>query len=122
VWSDFVVVDSPVFDDLLGLVDGLEPVFVQTFISESSVEGFDITVLLRFSGLDEGVFNLVTVAPLIQGNTGKLRSIIGVDTLRFASEFYEVVEYPADSMSADRAVQFDPKTLTSVIVDYGEHA
>lgn len=45
MWPLFIIVDPPVFNDPLCLVEAGEPAQVQAFLPEAPVEAFDISVL-----------------------------------------------------------------------------
>jgi len=64
VGPDFVVVLTPVGDCRLGLVQRFEPLLVQAFIAEPSVEAFDVAVLQWPAGFDQDVPNPMGVRRL----------------------------------------------------------
>ena len=47
-----VVFLTPGFDDRFSVFQADKPVFVQTFVTQTSVERFDVGILIRFAGLD----------------------------------------------------------------------
>ena len=53
VRPDAVVVPSPVLDEHLRFLKGVEDLCIQEFISELAIEGFDIAVLPGTTGFDE---------------------------------------------------------------------
>lgn len=46
MWSSLVVIDWPVFDDISGILQIREPVYVQALIAKTPVETFDRGVLV----------------------------------------------------------------------------
>ena len=52
-----VVFLPPSFDDNLGVLQTGEPVFVQGFIPEAAIEGFDVGVLVGFPRLNQEQFD-----------------------------------------------------------------
>ena len=46
MWSDGVVVDAPLFDDDLCLLQGVKDLAIQEFVSQSGVEAFAIPVFV----------------------------------------------------------------------------
>ena len=63
MWPELVVVLPPDRCGAPGLVQRLEPLFVQTFIPELAVEALDIAVLHRPARLDQDVPDAVAVCP-----------------------------------------------------------
>jgi len=61
-----VVLDPPVLDELLSLLEAHEVVLVQAFLPELPIEGFNITVLNGLAGPDEVELHIVAVSPFIQ--------------------------------------------------------
>ncbi len=53
MWTHSVVVLSPRFDLSLGILDVEEPVLVQTFQAEPAVEGFAVSIVHGFPGLEK---------------------------------------------------------------------
>ena len=54
-----VVVNSPGFNDCLGLRQVFEPVLVQMFIPQPSAKTLDVSVLYRLPRIDKVQFHLV---------------------------------------------------------------
>lgn len=46
------------------MVEADEPVLVEAFITQPSVKGFDVRVLVRLTGLDQTKGDAVTMCPL----------------------------------------------------------
>ena len=61
--TDLVATLAPLSDDGLGLSERFEPVFVETFISELSVEAFDVCILGGLYWLDQNVFDALGLCP-----------------------------------------------------------
>jgi|TARA_B100002003_G_scaffold246025_1_gene274876 hypothetical protein len=53
MWPDVVVMMPPLVNDLAGIVESPEPMFVQTIVSECSVEAFYKRILHWLAGLNE---------------------------------------------------------------------
>ena len=49
MWSDGVVVDAPLFDDDLCLLQGVKDLAIQELVSEAGIEGLAVSVLPRRS-------------------------------------------------------------------------
>ena len=56
VWSDCVVVDPPLFDDDLCLLQGVEDFAIKQFVPEAGIEAFTVSVLPRRAGFNVGGF------------------------------------------------------------------
>src|SRR3974377_1819811 len=54
VWADRVVVPPPALDDDLSFSQRVEDLAIEQFISKTSIEAFDVTVLPRAARLDVG--------------------------------------------------------------------
>ena len=57
VRSDLVVVLSPRFDDISGLILGFKPVLIEALIPESAVKALDVSVLSRTARLNQDVLD-----------------------------------------------------------------
>ena len=58
-----------------------EPVFIETFIPEPSVEGFDVGVLIGLAWLNQKQLNTSLVGPAQHGFAAELFAVIGPDSL-----------------------------------------
>jgi len=67
VWSRPIVVHPPALDDLPGILQADEPVFIETFDPEPAVEAFHIGVLHGLPQLDELQLDSLLVRPGVQG-------------------------------------------------------
>ena len=72
-----VVILPPGFDNLDCIVDRLEPVHVQAFISEGSVKRLDIGVVSRFSGPREVYADSMVTGLGVDHINGKFGAIVG---------------------------------------------
>ena len=52
MWPDVVVVVAPEGQGPAGICQTVEDLFVETFVAQTAVEGLDVAVLLRLSGVD----------------------------------------------------------------------
>ena len=64
-------------------MDRQEPIGIQTFISEGSVETFNEAVLLRCTRFDEVKINAVLLAPVVLLLACEFRVVIASDPLQF---------------------------------------
>ncbi len=70
-----VVIEPPAFDGFARVVEGEEPVFIQTFLAELAVEAFWIAVLRWSARSDEVQPHVVFVSPLIERFRGEFRPL-----------------------------------------------
>ena len=70
-----VVVVAPCRNQMAGMAQGWEQVFVQALIPQSSVEAFDQAVLHRFSRRDVVPFHLAILLPLEHGVRRQLGAV-----------------------------------------------
>ena len=71
-----------------------QPVLVQTFISEATVERFDVGVLIRFTGLDQTPLHMVCMRPFQHRVPGELLPVVGPDDLGIAAMLADAIENP----------------------------
>src|SRR5205823_9404161 len=76
VWSAFVVILPPQFDERTRLLQPLEPVFVQALVAELPVEAFHIRILHWFPRLNELPLHAALVGPTVHSLAGKLRAVV----------------------------------------------
>jgi hypothetical protein len=74
-----IVIASPSRDSDTRLCQAGEPVMVQAFILDATVETLDLGVLRWLARLDQFEVHTILIRPLIQGLAGKLRSLIRSD-------------------------------------------
>ncbi len=75
MWARRIVVVPPVSQNLAGMRQGREKRFVETFISQPSVEAFDKFVLLRLPRGNMTPFDLHLIGPFQDGMGCELRSV-----------------------------------------------
>ena len=75
VWPDFAVFLPPLGDDRARLLQGYEPVLVETLVKKLAVEAFDIAVLHRPSWLNMQVLDAVGQTPSHEGSARELRAL-----------------------------------------------
>jgi hypothetical protein len=75
VGPDFVLVLAPFSNAISGLWQALKPLFIQTFVSELSIETLDIAVLHRPARLNQNVANAVQCGPSQEGSSCEFRPV-----------------------------------------------
>ena len=76
-----IVVVAPRLDELAGFAQPDEHVFVEAFIAQPAVKGFDESILYGLAGLDVVPGHSVN-GPAQHGTAGKLRAIVADNDLR----------------------------------------
>lgn len=80
---DAVILSEPFSDDGSGLIERCEPLRIQHFMAQGSIEPFIIAVLPRRARIDADGRNAGLAKPSLKGFGGELGSIIGPDIVRF---------------------------------------
>ena len=113
-----VVVLTPCFNLLSGIVDRKEPVFVQTLRAKTAVERFDKRIICGFPRTAEVESHFVGISPLVENLRSKFRTI--VDSNRPGQRTIETNSSQSiDDISASKTLaNNDPETLTSKVIDY----
>ena len=74
-----VVLDAPVLDHAARVCEAQEPVLVETLVPKLAVEAFDVRVLVRLAGSDEGKLDGSSIRPFVStwpSNSGPLSTVI----------------------------------------------
>ncbi len=69
---DMVVVVAPEGQFAASVRQAVEDFLVQTFVAQAAVEGLDVAILLRLSGVDVVPFDTVLVCPFQDRLAGEL--------------------------------------------------
>ncbi len=75
----FVVVSPPVFGEHLRLQQGEKEFLVEQFVAEATIQRFDVGVLPRRPGLDQGCSGARQVTPVLKSMRGEFRTVVGAD-------------------------------------------
>ena len=67
MWSDLVVVSTPIFDNVTGMFQINKPVSIQTLIPEPAVKALSISILYRLPWPDEIQLHTLAVSQFVQG-------------------------------------------------------
>ena len=76
---DGIVVPSPGFDDCLGLVEGVEDLAIQQFVTQLAIEAFAIAILPGTAWFDVGGLGTHGRNPLSERQGNELRTIVRPD-------------------------------------------
>src|ERR1700730_17903815 len=85
VWTFFVVILPPSFDLSSRVTQTGEPVRVQAFIAQATVEALYVGILHRLAGLNEPQAHAPFFAPGSLRSTAKLRPVVHNDCFRQAA-------------------------------------
>ena len=77
-----------------------EPVLVQTFVPEATVERLDVCVLIWLARLDQAQLHAMVVRPLQHGSAGELLAVVGTDDFRIATTGTDPIQHTNEMMAA----------------------
>ena len=112
-----IVVIAEGFDQITGVGQVEELVFVEAFVAELTVEALDVGVLGGFPWRDEAMLDLAIMGPTFQSQAGKLRPVVGEQARWPAPQFGDAVEHPRYPWTGQRGVGLDPEAFAGVVVD-----
>src|SRR5690606_9065297 len=99
VESHFVIVAPPFGNLRLRLLERDEPMLVEAFVAEPTVEAFDVRVLRRLARLDQHQLDPVGMGPLVERTPRELRPLVGANDGGIAAETARGVEQVCDALS-----------------------
>lgn len=111
-----VVVLTPSFDEILCLAETLEDMLVETLVSESAVEAFDVAVLVRFARLDEAEPDFLLPGPAIQSHAHELRAVVHDDLFWETSSFAKPIQDPDDPGTRQGKVHLNGRRLFAELI------
>jgi hypothetical protein len=120
VWSDLVVVLTPVGNLLASLGQCLEPLLVQALIAELAIEALDIAVLHGSARLDQDVAHTVRMCPGQKLATGELGAVVGANGQRVAPKHRHPVQNACHILARDALVHGDLQALMAEVIGYGQ--
>lgn len=97
--SYFVVLFSPVFYNVPCFSQICKPIFIETFITELSVEALHKTVLHRLAGFDKLQFHVVFVRSFVEPLARELRAVIHEQCLGFAVKLDYLIQCPDNPLA-----------------------
>lgn len=106
VRARLVVIASPAFKLVSRTGQIQKPVCIQTFIAESAVERFDMSVLHRAAGLDITQQHATFFTPGPDRSADKFRTVIDVNLIRQAPSLSKTLEHTNDAQSWQACVCF----------------
>ena len=112
-----VIVDPPSFGHILRLSQARKQVFIQAFITDPGVEGFDETVLAGLPRLYEPEINATVLRPFEHRHRGVSGAIVTDDDLRFAIQVEEPGQFPGHPKTVNRKIHGHGVALSGEIID-----
>ncbi len=97
-----------------------EPVFIETLIPEPPIEGFDISVLVRLSGLDETLSHLVSMGLCEHGTPAEFLAVVRSNDLGQPSLIAKAIKDTCQMMSANGPFRHDRYRLVGGVINDGE--
>ena len=113
----FIIVSSPVTDDLAGMCQISEPVFIQALVTKTSIEAFNKTVLGTLPGLDQLQLHTIVISPLVQSLTCALRPLVCPESLRVASEGCYRIQGAGNLVTKDTVCHGDIQALLGEVIN-----
>ena len=117
MWSDRVVVLAPLLNDDGGLLQAVEDLSVEQFITQFSVEGFAVAVLPWASGCDVQRLRPELCKPAAHDLCCHFRAIVGSDVFRDALGEHHIGHGLDDAKTVDPSSHPDRKALPGELVD-----
>lgn len=118
---DLIVVSTPILHFLPCIVKAQEPMRVQTFASELSVEGFDEAVVRRLTRPREVQHDTFLVSPDIEIPGDELRSLVNADRLGIANGFADALQGQHDIFASIAKTRIDGRREATESVHDREH-
>src|SRR4030043_1986707 len=90
--SALIIVYPPSFDNIPGIFQANEPVFIKTLISQPADEALGKSVLYRLPRSDEVQLNAIAIGPLIKATTGEFRPVVHGNCARQPSYLSQTIQ------------------------------
>lgn len=116
-----IVVLTPLFDEYPGLFQRAEYLAIEQLVSELAVEAFIVSILPWASWFDEEGLHADPLKPFAQGQSDKLRTIVGSNVSRHTMLQHCVGDGVEDVTRPQLALHLDGQALAGVLIDEREH-
>ena len=117
-----IVVPPKRINLLLRVVDRREPMHVQTFFAESSVERLDRRVVRRLAPTTEIENDAVGICPEIHCGADELRAVVAVDPLRQPAFEAQSLERGHNIATTETVAHVDREAFTREQIEHGQGA
>jgi len=121
VWSEGIILLAPPFYEHLRLFEGVEDLPIEQFISEFAVEAFAVAVFPRASWFDVQSSYSCSFKPFTYSLSGKFRSVIRPDMLRWTVGHEEIREAIQYVIRIEPSFHYDVQALSAEFVDDRQH-
>lgn len=115
-----VVVDPPVLDDLTGLVEVSEQVFVEALVAQATVEALNKSILHRFARCDVVPLDAQFLLPGQYGVRRELGAVVAHDHPRAASALDDLIELAQHPPSGQRCVDDKAQAFPGEVIDQSQ--
>ena len=122
MWPYGIVVAPRALDDDLSLRQCVEDLSIEQFVTQTSIKALDVSVLPGAAGLDVGGLGTDSFDPLLHRLGHELRTIIGADVTRDATQDEQVGQHVDHVDSLELAVDTDRQAFVGELVEDIEHA
>ena len=116
MWSDYVVMHSPVVNDLSRFIQIPEPMLVQATVPELAVETFHKGILCRLAWLNKVQLRTCLLAPEEHGLRRHLRAVITDDGLGQTTILAQFSELAGHVGAGDRDIDQLPNTFPRMVI------
>lgn len=120
--SNVVVIGSPGVDDLASFGQRSEGMLVETLVSQTAVEGFNVAILCWPSRIDEMQLDLPLRSPVQHVAAGKLGPVVRDNHSWIASFLGALVKRSCHAQRWNRIVDFDSDALSGEGVEHAQPA
>ena len=80
------------------MIDRFEQMFVQPFVSNGTIEAFNVGVLRGFSGLNKQQPDALFLRPGLELGTSHFAAIVRANDLWFATPLNDLIQRPGDAL------------------------
>ena len=123
MWPGLVVMATPSCQTFPCLAQRVEPLHIQAFVSQPSIETFNEPVLYRAAGAVEAKLHTMPDGPDLERAAGELAAVIQSDALGSCAAFlYGPRQGRSYMRSVHRSVGFQRYTLASELIDNRQDA
>lgn len=116
--SVFVVIPPPGRDADSRFGQRTEPVLIEAFVPELTVERLDEGILRGLTRLNQLQLDVALIGPLIECLAGELGPLVGADRFRVAAKPRHLVQRPCDAKAADTVLHQDADRLLGEVIDH----
>lgn len=98
-------------------MDISEAMLVQTFVTQTAIERFNVCILVWLAGLDQAQRHTVVVRPVEHRSAGKFLAVIGADDFRIAAPLADPAENANQVIATKGMFRMDNDRFVSAVFD-----